>query len=172
MGKRIFLFIVTNIAIVLTLSIVAAFLGRRQRHRPVVGSTSGRWRCSACSGVWAARSSRSRCRDGSRSARPASAGRRPNRQQPELDWLYETIERLTQQANLPMPEVGIYESPEVNAFATGPSKSRSLVAVSTGLLRSMRQDEVEGVLGSRGHAHRQRRHGDDDAAAGRHRTPS
>jgi heat shock protein HtpX len=45
-----------------------------------------------------------------------------------------------------MPEVGIYDSPEVNAFATGPSKSRSLVAVSSGLLRSMRPDEVEGVL--------------------------
>ena len=45
-----------------------------------------------------------------------------------------------------MPEVGIYDSPEVNAFATGPSKSRSLVAVSTGLLRAMRHEEVEGVL--------------------------
>jgi heat shock protein HtpX len=45
-----------------------------------------------------------------------------------------------------MPEVGIYDSPEVNAFATGPSKSRSLVAVSSGLLRSMRREEVEGVL--------------------------
>ena len=45
-----------------------------------------------------------------------------------------------------MPEVGIYESPEVNAFATGPSKSRSLVAVSSGLLRGMRREEVEGVL--------------------------
>src|ERR671918_2698627 len=45
-----------------------------------------------------------------------------------------------------MPEVGIYDSPEVNAFATGPSKSRSLVAVSTGLLRGMRPEEVEGVL--------------------------
>jgi heat shock protein HtpX len=64
----------------------------------------------------------------------------------QADWLYETVARLTRQANLPMPEVGIYESPEVNAFATGPSKSRSLVAVSSGLLRSMRQDEVEGVL--------------------------
>ena len=64
----------------------------------------------------------------------------------ELDWLYQTIERLTRQANLPMPEVGVYDSPEVNAFATGPSKSRSLVAVSAGLLRSMRQEEVEGVL--------------------------
>ena len=45
-----------------------------------------------------------------------------------------------------MPEVGIYDSPEVNAFATGPSKSRSLVAVSSGLLRAMRPNEVEGVL--------------------------
>jgi heat shock protein HtpX len=46
-----------------------------------------------------------------------------------------------------MPEVAVYESPEVNAFATGPSKSRSLVAVSTGLFKSMRHDEIEGVLG-------------------------
>ncbi|MDH4468844.1 MAG: protease HtpX [Bacteriovoracaceae bacterium] len=45
-----------------------------------------------------------------------------------------------------MPEVGIYESPEPNAFATGPSKNSSLVAVSTGLIQSMREDEVEGVL--------------------------
>jgi len=64
----------------------------------------------------------------------------------EADWLYRTIERLATQAQLPMPEVGIYPSPEVNAFATGPSKSRSLVAVSSGLLRGMRRDEVEGVL--------------------------
>jgi heat shock protein HtpX len=65
---------------------------------------------------------------------------------PTGDWLYATVGRLTQKANLPMPEVGIYDSPEVNAFATGPSKSRSLVAVSSGLLRSMRREEVEGVL--------------------------
>ena len=64
----------------------------------------------------------------------------------ELDWLYATVARLTQQANLPMPEVGVYDSGEVNAFATGPSKSRSLVAVSTGLLRAMRHEEIEGVL--------------------------
>jgi heat shock protein HtpX len=66
--------------------------------------------------------------------------------QQELDWLYATVQRLTQQAQLPMPEVGIYDSPEVNAFATGPSKSKSLVAVSSGLLRAMRREEVEGVL--------------------------
>ncbi len=66
--------------------------------------------------------------------------------QAELDWLYQTVEQLTRKAGLPMPEVGIYDSPEVNAFATGPSKNRSLVAVSSGLLRSMRREEVEGVL--------------------------
>jgi heat shock protein HtpX len=64
----------------------------------------------------------------------------------ELDWLHQTVHRLTQQANLPMPQVGFYESPEVNAFATGPSKNKSLVAVSSGLLRTMRREEVEGVL--------------------------
>jgi heat shock protein HtpX len=64
----------------------------------------------------------------------------------ELDWLYSTVRQLTDRAGLPMPEVGIYDSPEVNAFATGPTRSRSLVAVSTGLLRGMQRDEVEGVL--------------------------
>ena len=52
--------------------------------------------------------------------------------------LLQTVYRLSQKAGLPkMPEVGVYESPEVNAFATGPSKSRALVAVSTGLLEQM-----------------------------------
>jgi heat shock protein HtpX len=64
----------------------------------------------------------------------------------ELDWLHQTVEQLTRKAGLPMPEVGIYDSPEVNAFATGPSKRSSLVAVSSGLMRSMKRDEVEGVL--------------------------
>ena len=67
---------------------------------------------------------------------------------PELRWLVGTVHRLAQRANLPaMPEVGIYESPEVNAFATGPSRKRSLVAVSTGLLSRMDRAQVEGVLG-------------------------
>ena len=64
----------------------------------------------------------------------------------DLDWLHNRVGQLAQQANLPMPEVGYYDSPEVNAFATGPSKKRSLVAVSTGLLRQMDKREVEGVL--------------------------
>jgi heat shock protein HtpX len=57
------------------------------------------------------------------------------------------VHRLAQAAGLPaMPEVGIYNSPEVNAFATGPTKSRALVAVSTGILSAMDKDELEGVL--------------------------
>ena len=60
--------------------------------------------------------------------------------------LIATIEKLAQQSGLPMPQVGIYESPEVNAFATGPSKKRALVAVSRGLLNRMAPDELEGVL--------------------------
>ena len=63
-------------------------------------------------------------------------------------WLVQTVHNLARKAQLPgMPEVGIYESPDVNAFATGATKGNSLVAVSTGLLGSMTQDEAEGVLG-------------------------
>jgi heat shock protein HtpX len=62
--------------------------------------------------------------------------------------LVRIVHSLAQRANLrTMPEVGIYDSPEVNAFATGPSRNNSLVAVSTGLLRSMNRIQVEGVLG-------------------------
>lgn len=72
----------------------------------------------------------------------------PNVRDPELQELVQTVYHLARGAQLPaMPEVGIYDSPEVNAFATGPTKSRALVAVSTGLLRRMRRGEMEGVLG-------------------------
>lgn len=62
-------------------------------------------------------------------------------------WLFETVERQARTAGIKMPEVAIYDSPDMNAFATGPSKNNSLVAVSTGLLTSMNKDEVEAVLG-------------------------
>jgi heat shock protein HtpX len=58
------------------------------------------------------------------------------------------VHGLARRASLPeMPEVGIYESPEINAFATGPTRSNSLVAVSTGLLNRMDKNQLEGVLG-------------------------
>jgi len=66
---------------------------------------------------------------------------------PDLQRLVTTVQQLARDAHLPTtPEVGIFESVEPNAFATGPSKRRSLVAVSTGLLRRMSQKELEGVL--------------------------
>ncbi len=71
----------------------------------------------------------------------------PNTNDPQLRWLVDTVYRLARQAGISkMPEVGIYFSPEVNAFATGPTRNRSLVAVSSGLLETMDEDEIEGVL--------------------------
>jgi heat shock protein HtpX len=71
----------------------------------------------------------------------------PDTNDPTLGRLVETVHGLARAASLPLPEVGIYQSPEINAFATGPTKSRALVAVSTGLLERMGSREVEGVLG-------------------------
>jgi heat shock protein HtpX len=62
-------------------------------------------------------------------------------------WLVETVRRQAQQAGVGMPEVGVFNSPEPNAFATGMSRNNALVAVSTGLLQNMNTDEVEAVLG-------------------------
>ena len=62
-------------------------------------------------------------------------------------WLVNTVTRLAAAANVGMPEVGIFESPEPNAFATGASRNHALVAVSTGLLTQMNRTEVEAVLG-------------------------
>jgi heat shock protein HtpX len=145
MGKRIFLFLITNLAIVVMLSIVLSLLGISGYMGPgglniqalaifcFVWGMGGAFLSLQMSRFIAKKATGVQLIDG-------RTGRH------ELDWLYDTVGRLTRQANLPMPEVGIYDSPEVNAFATGPSKSRSLVAVSSGLLRSMRPEEVEGVL--------------------------
>ncbi len=62
-------------------------------------------------------------------------------------WLLDTVRRQAEKAGIGMPEVAVYDSPEPNAFATGMTKNSALVAVSTGLLRNMRQNEVEAVLG-------------------------
>ncbi|MCL2155679.1 MAG: protease HtpX [Leptospirales bacterium] len=66
----------------------------------------------------------------------------------QLREIYEMVARLSKKAGLPsVPEVGIYQSPEPNAFATGPSKKKSLIAFSTALLNSMDKSEVEAVTG-------------------------
>jgi heat shock protein HtpX len=139
MAKRIFLFLITNAAIVFTITVILQILGVQPEGLfglmlfSTIWGMGGAFISLEMSRWLAKRSTGLQLVDG-----------RTGRQ--ELDWLYATIERQARQANLPMPEVGVYDSPEVNAFATGPSKSRSLVAVSTGLLRSMRPNETEAVL--------------------------
>ena len=61
-------------------------------------------------------------------------------------WLVDTVRRQAENSGIRMPEVAIYDAPEINAFATGPSRNNSLVAVSTGLLRAMDRDEAEAVV--------------------------
>lgn len=61
-------------------------------------------------------------------------------------WLMSTVARQAKKAGIGMPEVAVYDSPEMNAFATGMNRNNALVAVSTGLLRNMREDEIEAVL--------------------------
>src|ERR1044071_7295642 len=146
MGKRIFLFIVTNLAVVLTLTIVLSVLGVGRYVGP--GGLNIGALATFCFiwGMGGAFISLQMSRWIAKNATGMTLvdGRTGNAQ---ADHVYQMIAGLTQKAGLPMPEVGVYDSPEVNAFATGPSKNRALVAVSTGLLRSMRDDEVEGVLG-------------------------
>ena len=145
MAKRIFLFVLTNIAIVATLTIVVSLLGLN-RGLSANGLDLGALAAFCLIyGMGAAFISLQLSRWVAKRATGAQLidGRSGN---VELDWLYAAVRRLTQQANLPMPEVAVYNSEEVNAFATGPSKSRSLVAVSTGLLRAMRHEEIDGVL--------------------------
>jgi heat shock protein HtpX len=144
--KRVFLFLLTNFAIMIMLSILLGVLGVTGYIGPggqldlgalmvfalvygmgasFVSLLISRWMAKRAMGV------------------KLVDGRTGNA---DLDWMYHTVARLATQAQLPMPEVGYYESPEVNAFATGPSKRKSLVAVSSGLLSGMRREEVEGVL--------------------------
>ncbi|MEG0184465.1 MAG: protease HtpX, partial [Stenotrophomonas sp.] len=66
---------------------------------------------------------------------------------PTERWLLATVERQAREAGIGMPEVAVYDGPEINAFATGANRNKALVAVSTGLLHNMSEDEAEAVLG-------------------------
>jgi heat shock protein HtpX len=143
--KRIFLFMATNIAIMITLSIVLSLLGFTGY---VTASGLNYGALMVFSLVWGfggAGISLLMSRWMAKSAMGVQLvdGKTGHA---DLDWLHQTVAQLVRKAGLPMPEVGIYDSPEVNAFATGPSKNSSLVAVSSGLMRSMRREEIEGVL--------------------------
>ena len=143
--KRILLFVATNLAVMITLSIVLSLLGVGGYITPGGLDYSALMVFCLVWGMGGAFISLQMSRFMAKMAMGVQLvnGRSG---QPELDWLYRTVEQLAQKAGLQTPEVGVYDSGEVNAFATGPSKKRSLVAVSSGLLRSMRHEEIEGVL--------------------------
>jgi heat shock protein HtpX len=143
--KRIFLFMATNVAIMVTLMIVLSLLGFTG-YLTADGLDYGA--LMVFSLVWGFGGALISLLMSRWAAKMAMGVQLVNGRtgHADLDWLYQSVEQLTRKAGLPMPEVGIYDSPEVNAFATGPSKRSSLVAVSSGLMRSMRREEIEGVL--------------------------
>ena len=146
MFKRIGLFIATNLLVVLTISILMQVFGVGRYLTPygvdykqmfiycLLWGFGGAFISLAISRIVA------KIAMGVKVIDPRNPG--------QFGELVEMVHRLAQKAGLTtMPEVGIYESPEVNAFATGPTRSRALVAVSSGLMRRMNSAEMEGVLG-------------------------
>ena len=145
--KRVFLFLATNIAILLVLSVTMRLLGvERLLDEQGIGLDYnallifaavlgfGGSLISLAISKWTAK----RLTGAQVIEQPGNATER---------WLVDTVRRQAQQAGIGMPEVAIFDSPDPNAFATGWNRNKALVAVSTGLLRHMGQDEVEAVLG-------------------------
>ena len=135
---RILLFLATNMAVMLVLGIILSVTGLARN------STSGILIMALLFGfagslisLFLSKTMALRSVDGEVITQP--------RNQTE-HWLMNTVARQAQLAEIPMPEVAIYHSPDVNAFATGATKSNSLVAVSTGLLNNMTEAEAEAVL--------------------------
>ncbi len=141
--KRVVLFLLTNIAVMLVLSISARILGV-DRFLTSNGLNMGMLLAfAALIGFGGSIISLMMSKTMAKWSTGAQVIERPSNQ--EEAWLMDTVGSLAAKAGLPMPEVAVYEGAP-NAFATGPSKSNSLVAVSTGLLQSMNRKEVEAVL--------------------------
>ena len=145
--KRILLFLATNIAIIFILNITLHILGvdrildaqgagLNYNALLVFAAVFGMGGAfiSLAMSKWTAK----RFTGAEVIERPANEGER---------WLMETVQRQAREAGIGMPEVAIYESPDVNAFATGMSRDKALVAVSSGLLSAMSREEAEAVLG-------------------------
>ena len=144
--KRVFLLLATNIAVLLVLSVVARVLGLDQilDQRGGINFTSLLLFC-AVFGFGGALISLAMSKWIAKRSTGAQVITQPRN--PTEAWLYETVQRQARQAGIGMPEVAIYESPDMNAFATGARRDSALVAVSTGLLQRMDRREVEAVLG-------------------------
>ncbi len=146
MFKRVALFLATNLAVILVLSVVLRLLGvdsiLDERNVGInyeallilslVIGFGGSFISLAMSKWMAKRTTGARV-----ITQPANAAE---------SWLLSTVQRQAQAAGIEMPEVAIYDAPDMNAFATGARRNSALVAVSTGLLQGMQKDEVEAVL--------------------------
>jgi heat shock protein HtpX len=146
MFKRIILFVLTNILVIVTISIVVGILGRVFGLN-LYGNTYGSlFLLCLVWGMGGAFISLSMSRLMAKWFMGVHVIDSDN--PGEFRDLVNIVHGLARKADLPaMPEVGVYDSAELNAFATGPSKRRALVAVSTGLLQRMNRDQLEGVLG-------------------------
>jgi heat shock protein HtpX len=144
--KRVVLFLATNIAILLVLSVTFRLLGLDRLLEQTGGfNMTGVLILAAFFGMGGAFISLAMSKWIAKRATGARVIETP--QTATEKWLVETVRREAEQAGIGMPEVAIYEGPEMNAFATGMSRNHALVAVSSGLLNSMRREEVEAVLG-------------------------
>lgn len=143
--KRIFLFLATNLAIVLVLSITMSLLGVEPWLNANGLNLTSLLIFAAVFGFGGAFISLALSKWMAKKSVGAKVIVSPTTQ--EERWFYNLVERQSQTAGIKMPEIAIYDSPEVNAFATGMSKNSSLVAVSSGLLRTMTPEEAEAVIG-------------------------
>ena len=136
--QRILLFIATNIAIVVLLGIILSIFGIQR------GSMTGMLIMAILFGMGGSFISLAISKWMAKRSTGAVVIEDPST--PIERWLVDTIRNQAKAAGIGMPEVAIYDSPDMNAFATGMNRNNSLVAVSTGLLEQMNQDEVEAVL--------------------------
>jgi heat shock protein HtpX len=139
MFKRVALFLATNLAVLALVSIVMAFFGINP------STSAGLLVMAALFGFGGSLISLLISKWMAKRATGAHVITQPRNEAEQ--WLLATVTRQAQKAGIGVPEVAIYDAPEINAFATGANRNKALVAVSTGLLRSMSRDEAEAVLG-------------------------
>jgi heat shock protein HtpX len=143
--KRIILFLMTNLAIVLVLSVTMRLLGVEPYLNANGLNLNALLIFAAIMGFGGSFISLAISKWSAKTSMGVHVIEAPSNS--TEFWLVETVRKYSQQAGIAMPEVGIYEAPDVNAFATGMSKNSSLVAVSTGLLQQMTRQEAEAVIG-------------------------
>lgn len=143
--KRILLFLATNVAIVLVLSVTMRLLGVEPYLNANGLNLTSLLVFAAVMGFGGSFISLAISKWMAKKSMGVRVIETPANQHEQ--WLVDTVRRYSEQAGIGMPEVGIFETPEANAFATGMSKNSSLVAVSSGLLEQMTREEAEAVIG-------------------------